>query len=574
MGNPRKNTQKGSPLLSRKSNENGSLTALEPVRHVLFPAIPYFGCLHFHVTKFAFCVLATGLQLLNLFRTVWWLPRIKTDYPIDIERIDFYLVAAILLMFVAPPAYEAFQRLYWRTTSPTRWFVYSFLGLSGLLSWCIVQIHVLKHINYENCNLPHKYLGVLVLVCQPVLFAVVYTYGPVKRLLTVSTEKLASNLAGAKPWSAVSSLQTWTSSLGKSLKQLPKLRKTIQLLARQYLTPGTPRGKSTAHSTRVPRYSSFFPTRYATVHQSARSLPAALRHHCLFYTARPPSRQMVLLKHNCSRCSPFAQNSSPGSPKASSADGGGGKGASQAVREEAEVLWADFKARLVDTVVGTTVSTFYATVVPCLFIQSGESFNYDVVWCVAHALLCGSTLFLLHWQYLLPPSYLDLLHRCAAHLGGWEVCTKRSGYVNWQAWSQLQTYPRGARVKHVRGLYQAVGGSNAADPGNSCHSRLFFWFYSPTFVTDVLCCVAVAIALCQLCCLEWVHEWYKLLGLAAVSPFTLLNLYSLLRNRFVISWVCGAKNPIYECCNPSCSTPARHVLSPACASAVKGAIKA
>ncbi len=48
------------------------------------------------------------------------------------------------------------------------------------------------------------------------------------------------------------------------------------------------------------------------------------------------------------------------------------------------------------------------------------------------------TFFLLYWQYLFPPAYIDMLSQCAAHLGGWDQCRQQAGYVGWQAWSQLQ----------------------------------------------------------------------------------------------------------------------------------------
>ena len=53
----------------------------------------------------------------------------------------------------------------------------------------------------------------------------------------------------------------------------------------------------------------------------------------------------------------------------------------------------------------------------------------------------------------------------------------------------MQIYPKGVHVKHVRGLFQALGLSNAAEPGNPSHFRLFvsakFW------VTRVLECQCI-----------------------------------------------------------------------------------
>lgn len=40
-------------------------------------------------------------------------------------------------------------------------------------------------------------------------------------------------------------------------------------------------------------------------------------------------------------------------------------------------------------------------------------------------------------------------------------------------WSELQVWPQEAFVKHVKGLFKAVGYNNAAEPGNGSHSRFY-----------------------------------------------------------------------------------------------------
>ncbi|KAM7534796.1 hypothetical protein Aperf_G00000115251 [Anoplocephala perfoliata] len=302
-----------------------------------------------------------------------------------------------------------------------------------------------------------------------------------------------------------------------------KSRKTQQSIW-QFFSPGTPRSKTTSQVNKTPRYSPFMPARYAMIlHPS--SNPTAT-----FYTLRmPPKQHLTILKHSCARCSPAITEN-----------------AAQMIRDEAEIFYADFSARLFDTIVGAVVSTFYCTILPCLFVPKG--LNLDLVWCLSHALFSMLTFLLLHWQYLLPPAYLDLLHRCALHLGGWQELSPsaHSGYLNWPAWSLLQIYPKNVHVKHVRGLFQSLGVSNSAEPGNPSHSRIFFWFSSPTKVMNSLCYAAVVVSLALVCVLELTFEWNKLIGLSAVSPFILLNLYRLLRNRTIIAWIWDDDNPIYE----------------------------
>ena len=40
-------------------------------------------------------------------------------------------------------------------------------------------------------------------------------------------------------------------------------------------------------------------------------------------------------------------------------------------------------------------------------------------------------------------------------------------------WSELQVWPQGALVKHVRGLFKADGVNVTAEPGNTMHSRFY-----------------------------------------------------------------------------------------------------
>ena len=40
-------------------------------------------------------------------------------------------------------------------------------------------------------------------------------------------------------------------------------------------------------------------------------------------------------------------------------------------------------------------------------------------------------------------------------------------------WSELQVWPPGALVKHVRGLFKAEGVNVTAEPGNSMHGRFY-----------------------------------------------------------------------------------------------------
>lgn len=126
--------------------------------------------------------------------------------------------------------------------------------------------------------------------------------------------------------------------------------------------PGTPRPKGGV----VPRYSLLLPTRYATVALTPPNPVTLLQagganttvnfSTAAFYALRGSQKpSLVMLRHNCARCSPALNP----------------EGAAQATRDEAEWLCADFRARLVDTLLGTAVATFYATILPLFFIEVG-----------------------------------------------------------------------------------------------------------------------------------------------------------------------------------------------------------
>ncbi|XP_041980230.1 transmembrane protein 39A [Aricia agestis] len=79
------------PLSEMKLSENPS-----PPKHIPFPYIPQDGVLLFEIMTFAFTVVATGLQLLNVYRTVWWLPNSLTSEAMHFHLIDPHLVGFIL----------------------------------------------------------------------------------------------------------------------------------------------------------------------------------------------------------------------------------------------------------------------------------------------------------------------------------------------------------------------------------------------------------------------------------------------------------------------------------------------
>ncbi|XP_059057452.1 transmembrane protein 39A [Achroia grisella] len=122
-----------------------------PPKHIPFPYIPQDGTLLFETMTFIFTLVATGLQFLNLYRTIWWLPNSNTDQAMNFYLIDTHLVAFIvtilfrrllLSMTLALLNYLLAPKLIPHATIATRMFV---LGVVlGALAWCSYFI-MLKH---------------------------------------------------------------------------------------------------------------------------------------------------------------------------------------------------------------------------------------------------------------------------------------------------------------------------------------------------------------------------------------------------------------------------------------------
>ncbi|XP_026318971.1 transmembrane protein 39A-A [Hyposmocoma kahamanoa] len=69
-----------------------------PPKHIPFPYIPQDGELLFEMMTFVFTLVATCLQLLNLYRTAWWLPHSQVTEAMHFYLIDINLVAFIVVV--------------------------------------------------------------------------------------------------------------------------------------------------------------------------------------------------------------------------------------------------------------------------------------------------------------------------------------------------------------------------------------------------------------------------------------------------------------------------------------------
>ncbi|VUZ41547.1 unnamed protein product [Hymenolepis diminuta] len=199
--------------------------------------------------------------------------------------------------------------------------------------------HMLTRINYDSCLFTHPYFGVLLVIYQPIIFLFVYYYDSAKYIFQLFMEK-------AKSIDPKEYMKFITNRIKAAIQALRSTRSSLSV--RQYISWGTTHSKPSSLSYNIPRYNPFMPIRYATVLHPASSYTA------MFYTLRMPAKQqqLVILRHNCGRCSPAITEN-----------------AAQIIRDEADILSADFNARLFDTIVGTAALTFYCTILPCFFVK-------------------------------------------------------------------------------------------------------------------------------------------------------------------------------------------------------------
>lgn len=203
------------------------------------------------------------------------------------------------------------------------------------------------------------------------------------------------------------------------------------------------------------------------------------------------------------------------------------------IREEVEFLKIDFNNRVKQILFNSMLTAYYMTFVPLCFAQN--TLYYDSWWVGQHVFLTWLSAFLMLSAHFLPPKYLDLMHRCAQHLGRWQKVEGRHAHVPYNAWSELQVWPQGALVKHVRGLFKAEGVNVTAEPGNSMHGRFYFLFHQPLRVLNWMLVLTWLLVGYQFFCLLQCSEWSHIICMAMVLFWNYYTLFKLLRDRIILS---------------------------------------
>lgn len=203
------------------------------------------------------------------------------------------------------------------------------------------------------------------------------------------------------------------------------------------------------------------------------------------------------------------------------------------IREEVETLKIDFNNRVKQILFNSMLIAYYMTFVPLCFAQN--TLFYDTWWVGQHVFLTWLSAFLMLCVHFLPPKYIDLMHRCAQHLGRWQKVEGRHAHVPYNAWSELQVWPQGALVKHVRGLFKAEGINVTAEPGNSMHGRFYFLFHRPLRVLNWMLVLGCMLTGYQFFCLLQCSEWNHIICMSLVLFSNYYTLFKLLRDRIILS---------------------------------------
>lgn len=203
------------------------------------------------------------------------------------------------------------------------------------------------------------------------------------------------------------------------------------------------------------------------------------------------------------------------------------------IREEVEELRGDFNRRIKEVLFNSLFSAYYVAFLPLCFVKSTQ--YYDMRWSCEHLIMVWINAFVMLMSQLLPPSYCDMLHRSAAHLGRWQRL-EHGSYSNapQHLWSESTIWPQGVLVRHSRCLYKAIGPYNVALPSDVSHARFYFLFHKPLRILNLLIWIESSVVLYQLYSLLRSEHWNHTLSLGLILCCNYYVLFKLLRDRIVL----------------------------------------
>ncbi|KZC07548.1 Transmembrane protein 39A [Dufourea novaeangliae] len=130
----------------KKSEDFCGIKTLVP-KHVPIPIVPVDGHLTFETLSLIVSIIAASLQMLNLYRTVWWLPHSYNNYSMNFYLIDPYLLIFIVTMIARQFIYSLLRQFI-DISSPVHWLsaaqkimrIILLIIVMSILCWCLYHM--------------------------------------------------------------------------------------------------------------------------------------------------------------------------------------------------------------------------------------------------------------------------------------------------------------------------------------------------------------------------------------------------------------------------------------------------
>ncbi|CAI4225349.1 unnamed protein product [Auanema sp. JU1783] len=224
------------------------------------------------------------------------------------------------------------------------------------------------------------------------------------------------------------------------------------------------------------------------------------------------------------------------------------------IREEADILLKDLCLRLARSAFAGFSTAFLSIALPCLFVPYKTSTGFplkvllDETWEYELGLVVGLTAFSLYATYLLPLNYLDLLHRCAVHLGIWkEIEGPKVGHTGthtyWTVpapWVNAIMYSDTNTIKRYDGrFFQAQAHEPyigvAADPSRIDHLWFYLFCGQPCSLINFMCIFEGSLIVIQFWMLLLTTDWQQIVTLVLLMFANYLLLAKLFKDKVILA---------------------------------------
>lgn len=205
------------------------------------------------------------------------------------------------------------------------------------------------------------------------------------------------------------------------------------------------------------------------------------------------------------------------------------------IRSEVDTLVADLMVRLKQLLFNSLLSAYYVGFIPMLFADN--HLYYDKWWCVEHTIFVWANSFVILSSHLLPPSYCQILHRCAIHLGCWARCPHNEKA---EIWSPNKVWLRDAIVQWNGESFKAEGLHNVAIPCDSSQECFYLVFNSRLQIHSWLLAMQCVLVAFEIVVLLRSFFWFQIMNMSVFLSFNYFILYRLLYNRLLyrkVTWL-------------------------------------